>query len=202
MLIVNLPIEDLDERYSKQWNKWFADYAKKYNCITINPPLPIRKGLPEGGFLDAIGTTFYKSHQIAEVASKVASGEIPRDSKVVFLIQDGWFPVEQLAYMRDMLKCRYWKFVGIWHDGTYDEWDLTARNNMYIWGEDLENSWFKIYDKIVVGSYYHANVLSRKRKVDPINVYIIPWHVAVPSLDITNKKNIIVFRSEERRVGK
>jgi hypothetical protein len=194
--IINVPIESLEDRYSADWNRWFDDYIVKNNLggstLTIYPT-PLRDKIKEGDFLDIVGTNYFKSKQIAEICERVDCGHIPRDEKVVFLIQDGWFPIEQLAYLRDMLGCHYWKFVGIFHAGTYSKWDLTARSHMYTWGEDLENSWFKIYDKIIVGSWHHKSLLRETRKVPIHKIKIIPWHVEVPKLDITKKENIVVF---------
>ena len=195
MLIVNLPIEDLEERYSKQWNEGFEEYISDYNVQNVKTIYPgtLRSNIKDGAFLDITGTVYFKSKQIASIAKKVDEGEIPRNEKVVFLIQDGWFPVEQLAYIKDMLGCRYWKFVGIFHSGTYDEWDMTARKHLYTWGKDIETGWFKIYDAIVVASLFHRGLLISERNVFSEKIHVIPWNVTVPDLDTKNKENIIVF---------
>jgi hypothetical protein len=194
MQIVNIPIESLEERYSAQWNKWFDNYVEDNNVQDVYTVYPntLRNTIKDGDFLDVVSTVHFKSHQIANICWRVDRGLIPRDKKVVFLIQDGWFPVEQLAYLRDMLSCRYWKFVGVFHAGTYSKYDMTARQGMYTWGEELENSWFKIYDKIIVGSQHHADLLLSMRKVNPKKLHVIPWKVEVPSLSVT-KENIVVF---------
>ena len=194
MMIVNIPIEPLEERYSAQWCKWFEDEltARAYNYFSITPIKPLAK-IKEGAFLDIIGTTRYKAQQIDLIAQMTnIAGGIERDRRVVFLIHDGWFPVEQLAYMRDMLGCHDWRFVGIFHDGTYDKWDMTARNNMYTWGEDIENGWFKIYDKVIVASNYHKQTLLETRCIPDHKIEVIPWKVEVPD-SIVKKENIIVF---------
>lgn len=196
MYIVNVPIESLEERYSAQWNQWFADYFKSVDdeYCTIIMPTSLRPTIQDGAFLDVIGTTKFKVDQISEICTKVDSGQIPRHRKVVFLVQDGWFPIEQLAYLRDMLGCHQWKFIGIFHDGTYDKWDLTARNRMYTWGEPLENSWFKIYDSVVVGSEYHKSVLLAERQIPESKIRVIPWCVKVPGKYVgIEKQKIVVF---------
>lgn len=194
-MIVNVPIESLEDRYSADWNKWFAEYtdANEIPVKTIYPPVVLRDTIKEGEFLDVVSTTCFKADQIGIICSQVDKGNIPRDEKVVFLIQDGWFPVEQLAYLRDMLGCHYWKFVGIFHAGTYSKWDLTARSHMYQWGEALENSWFKIYDKIIVGSNHHKRLLLETRNVPDHKIQVILWPVKVPVLDTKHKENIVVF---------
>jgi hypothetical protein len=195
MMICNVPIEPIEERYSADWNRWFKQELidRKYSYVNISLAPRVDK-IREGAFLDVIGTMHYKAIQIAKIAEYVDDGTIPRNEKVIFLVHDGWFPIEQLAYMRDMLGCYEWKFVGIFHAGTYDRWDQTAQHGMYQWGEDLENAWFKIYDMVVVASDYHANLLMETRNIPLRKIEIIPWKVEVPKDLIGTKKiNCIVY---------
>jgi hypothetical protein len=196
MIIVNVPIEPIEMRYSADWNKWFIAElnARSVNNFSTVMGAPLSPGIREGAFLDIIGTHKFKADQVSQICSAVDQGFIPRNERVVFIIQDGWFPVEQLAYMRDMLGCHEWKFVGLFHAGTYDRWDQTAQHGMYTWGEDLENAWFKIYDRVIVASDYHRDLLLRTRKVDSSGLYVVPWKVEVPQ-DLVNvtKANQIVF---------
>lgn len=191
MNIVNVPIEPLDERYSAQWCRWFETALEKIKHVTVQPSS--KTSIQEGAFLDIVGTVSFKSRQLALICEMLDSGLISRIEKTVFIIQDGWFPIEQLAYIRDLLGCHQWKFIGIFHDGTYDKWDLLARKHCYIWGNDLERSWFKIYDRIVVGSYYHQDVLDEERGIRVNKVSVIPWPILVPYLGQVEKKNIVVF---------
>lgn len=195
MQIVNVPIESLDQRYTGQWSRMFHDAFKaRYDTITVDP-VPMTSTIRDGAFLDVISTIKYKSNQVSTIASLVDSGDIKRDRRVVFIIQDGWFPIEQLAYLRDLLGCHYWRFVGIFHDGTYDKWDLTARSRMYTWGEELENSWFKIYDKIVVGSQYHKDVLLEERRVPEHKINVMFWPIDLACMKHVrpNKEKFVVF---------
>ena len=173
-MIVNVPIEPLDERYSKQWGEWFEKYLKDVQQYISICPTPMADTIRDGAFLDVVGTVHYKSEQISQICQLVDDKIIPRDRRVVFLIQDGWFPIEQLAYIRDLLECHDWKFVGIFHDGTYDKHDLLARKKLYTWGEPLENSWFRIYDKVIVGSHYHKQVLLEERQIPEHKIEVIP----------------------------
>ena len=190
MMIVNVPIEPLDERYSAQWCQWFETALQDTKHITVLPES--KPVIGEGAFLDIVGTVSFKSRQIAEICRLLDEGTISRTEKTVFIIQDGWFPIEQLAYIRDLLGCHQWKFIGIFHDGTYDKWDLLARKRCYVWGDYLERSWFKIYDKIVVGSEYHSDVIVEERQVPFHKIEIIPWPVRVPQWKL-DKENIIIF---------
>lgn len=199
MKIINIPIEQIEMRYSANWLKWFKEelQERKYDHWNIHDSMwMMRKDIKDGAFLDVVGTQFYKSKQIEFICQLVDKGFILRNERVVFLIHDGWFPVEQLAYIRDGLGCHEWKFVGIFHDGTYDKYDWTAKNNMYVWGEDLENSWFKIYDKVIVGSNYHKQVLLESRNIPAHKIEVIPWRVRIENIDDytqSSKENLVVW---------
>ena len=181
-MVINIPIEPIEHRYSADWNRWFEKELKdrKFDYWTILPNRLRDDKIREGAFLDVVNTTYFKAKQIAEIAGRFELGEIPRNERVVFLIHDGWFPIEQLAYMRDMLGCYEWKFVGLFHAGTYDRWDQLAQHGMYTYGEDLENAWFKIYDKVIVASNYHRNLLCLHRDINSERIEVIPWKVEVP----------------------
>jgi hypothetical protein len=195
MLIINIPIEPIEMRYSVDLDRWFKEALtkKKYNFITIEGT-PLSKGIDEGAFLDVCGTMNYKAQQIEIISRLVKNGTIPRNERVVFIMHDGWFPVDQLAYMRDMLGCHEWKFVGLFRAGTYDRWDQLAQHGMYQWGEDLENSWFKIYNKIIVASHFHKQMLLERRKVVDHKFEVIPWKEEVPK-DLVGlpKVNQVIF---------
>lgn len=112
-MIVNIPIESIEDRYSANWNRWFeARTANNHDWLTIYPA-PLTSKIEDGAFLDITGTNYFKAMQIAEIAMLVKNGSIPRNERVVFFIHDGWFPVEQLAYIRDMLGCYDWRIVDI-----------------------------------------------------------------------------------------
>jgi glycosyltransferase involved in cell wall biosynthesis len=197
MIVVNVPIEELESRYSAQWANWFhVELCKKgYTTIPIHPST-LRSEIKDGAFLDVVGTHYAKASQIQRICQLIDDGTIPRNERVVFLFQDGWFPVEQLAYIRDGLKCHDWRFVGLFHDGNWDVWDFVTRSNMYVWGEELENAWFKIYDRVVVASEYHERVLLETRIIPNHKIEVIPWKVEVPKelLEYPSKKeNIVVF---------
>ena len=194
MMIVNVPIEPIEHRYSKDWYDWFELELKvrAFGHLTVVGEHASKLSAEQ--FLDPVQTNKYKASQIHHICSAIESGHIPRDRRVVFLIHDGWFPVEQIAYMRDMLSCYDWKIVGLFHAGTYDPWDQLAQHKMYTYGEDLENAWFRIYDRVVVGSNYHRSLLCESRNIRSEKIRVIPWKVEVPK-DLLNwpKGNIITF---------
>lgn len=201
-MIVNVPIEPVEGRYSADWIRWFSEelHGSNSDFITIAPePLYTDNKIRHGAFLDVVGTNYYKSQQIAAICRSIDNGVIPKNNRVVFIFHDGWFPIEQLAYIRDMLGCQYnWKFIGLFHAGTYDPWDQTAQHNMDYWGEHIERGWFNIYDAVVVASEYHRSLLMKTRQPNCL-LYVIPWKVEVPEFlrDHTvwevDKKDRVVF---------
>lgn len=185
-------MQSIDSSYSKQWYEWFEKELKNRNVkyLTINPwPLVNDTGK---GYTDIVSVAHFRAAQFQTICELIQENKIKKNERVVFFFHNAWFPIEQLAMLRDMLGAHDWKFVGCFRDGTYDKWDLSARTNQYVWGRDIENGWLKIYDKVIVGSQYHADVIMEERIVRPSKIQVIPWHVEVP--DITrSKENIIVF---------
>jgi len=164
-----LPIEDLEERYSKQWNVWFKNEfdqrGMKYRYIH---PQPLRTEIKDGAFLDVIGTHYFKSMQIAEVCRIL---DTERDylsllDQVLIFVEDGWFPgIESLFYIRQALKMWNLKFVALFHAGTYDHADFLYRLGMEPWGEHLERSWMVGFDKILLSVPFHKELLLKMRDV-------------------------------------
>ena len=191
-MIVLFPIEPLDERYSTQWLTWFETEFKRKNInwITINPD-PLTNKIENGAFLDICGTNYYKASQLMQFIKlmrykKIGNGDI------VFL-HDIWFPgLESLAYIRDALNLDI-KIVGCLHAGTYDSTDFIAQKGMGVWGKDLENSWFKLVDKVFVGSEYHKKLILRKRKIDEKKLIKTGFPIYWNRSTTTKKENIVLF---------
>jgi glycosyltransferase involved in cell wall biosynthesis len=192
IMVVNVPMQPIDSSYSKQWYEWFEAELNARNIahITILPQQLVQD--IGKGYIDTVSVIHFRAAQLQLITGFIQAGRIPKNERVVFFFHNAWFPIDQLAFLRDMLGAHDWKFVGCFRDGTYDKWDMSARNNMYVWGRDIENGWLKIYDKIIVGSEYHYDVIVEERVVRESKIAIIPWHVEVPDIEI-EKENIIVF---------
>jgi len=163
-MLINIPIESLEERYSQQWNSWFPEEFTKHDFpfITIHPT-PLTNKIERGSFLDVAATNYFKATQNAVIASMFYKDEIT-DGDVLFF-HDIWHPgLEAAAYMRDGLN-RDVKICGCIFAGTYDPYDFTFKRGMGYWGKDLENSWFKILDKIFVATEFHKRLILEHREV-------------------------------------
>lgn len=191
--VLFFPIEKLEERYSADWYKWFVSEFEKYKVdFHVFDPIPLSDKITSGSFLDVCGTNWYKAIQIKQFSEFVYRGNI-KDSDVVFLM-DAWFPgLESIAYIRDALNLKF-KICGIFHAGTYDPYDFLTKKGMGYWGKSLEESWFRILDKIFVATKFHKRLLTETRDINPNKIVVTGLPTMLnPPLDNDNKENIIVF---------
>ena len=193
--IINVPIEPLEERYSAQWNRWIPQELKRLgvNYIHLNWVQPLSTEIRNGSFLDVIGTNYYKASQLQQLMVMFEQGQINHGD--VILLNDIWFPgLEMLAYVRDALRIDF-KIAGVAHAGTWDPYDFLTQMDMEYWAKDLENSWFKIIDYILVNSHYHKKLLIETRKVDRYKLFVVGYPFKPEEFVIPNhpKENIVVF---------
>lgn len=194
MRVIFFPIEKLEERYSSQWYKWFMNEFDKNKVEVIDIyPEPLSAIIRDGSFLDVCGTNYFKSLQIADFSKKAFNHKIKNDDVLFFM--DAWFPgLEAVAYIRDALKLNF-KICGIFHAGTYDCNDFTAKTGMGYWGKCLEESWFRIMDKIFVATKYHKDLLITTRDVDPNKIVVtgLPTTLDLEFVPLGLKSNSVVF---------
>jgi len=193
--IILVPIEPLDARYSIQWLAWFTKVItedSRFDLIVVDPE-PLTTDIESGAFLDVVGTNYYKAAQIQELCKLIYAGTITEDDTILLL--DGWFPgVEALAYMRDGLQ-RNFKIAGCFHAGTYDASDFISKMGMGVWGEDLENCWFSMYDSVFVATEYHKDLICYNRKVNPYKIHVTGFPIYFDSSNHKkwDKRKIVVF---------
>lgn len=125
MTVFVVPIEPLDNRYTKEWYEHIPNQLKGMlpsgtEIVVVDGMDISERGVTPGAFLDFQGTNIYKSSQliaIAEVFDKVKDGD-------QFLFTDAWNPaILMVKYMADLLG-RTITMHGIWHAGSYDETDI------------------------------------------------------------------------------
>lgn len=191
--IIYVPIEPLTERYSAQYLEWFPREFKKagIECLTI-APRTIYDKIRDGSFLDVCGTNYYKAVQIKSLCEMAFHGEIT-DDDVIFL-GDMWMPgLESISYIRDALKIKF-KIVGMLYAGTYDPYDFLTKNGMGHWGKPLEESWFKIVDKIFMATNFHKRLVMQTREIDPKKLVVTGHPICLDWDDEEcEKENIVVF---------
>lgn len=194
MRVIFFPIEPLEERYSADWFKWFYAAFKQADVeVVMIHPDSLCDRITQGSFLDVCGTNYYKAQQIAEFSTMAFNRHV-KDDDVVFLM-DAWFPgLESIAYIRDALKLKF-KIMGIFHAGTYDPFDYLTKSGMQYWGKPLEESWFRILDKVFVATNFHKRLITSTRDVDPKKIIVtgIPACLDWDDDEEYRKENIVVF---------
>ena len=156
-----LPIEPLEQRYTKQVLDWtVAELEDKCVFSTKNPfaynnkggllynvilPAPTYKTIENGQFLDIGGTLLFKLNQLKMVIEQLQSGVI-QDGDVVF-VMDIWFPgLECIRYYTDLMGFKNFKIAGIQHAGRSDYMDFIRQAGG--WADDAELAFLNSCDML------------------------------------------------------
>jgi glycosyltransferase involved in cell wall biosynthesis len=196
-VILNIPIEPLEERYSNQWRKWFSNAfaAEGFHVVDIDPPATTSGLIHRGSFLDVVETNQYKTLQTLQIINQIIL--LSRDIEIILFFHDLWHPgLSNIAYVRDGLQLPNIRICGCLHAGSYDDWDFLNKVGMRPWAMHLENGWFgKIADQIYVATGFHKNLLASRRRVDPDKIIVtgFPMYPDFISEQYSEKDNIIVF---------
>lgn len=189
-MLINIPIESLEERYSAQWNEWVPHSFQAYDVpfLTVYPDTSYTR-IESGEFLDVIGTHKFKLAQLQTLIQMVHSKQITDD---VLFFHDLWFPgIEALFYIRDALGLKF-KITGCLHAGTWDDWDYLTQKGMRRWAQDIEIGWLKGIDLVFVATHFHADLIHHKRFPDArVAVTGFPIHSLAKSP--AKKENLVIF---------
>jgi glycosyltransferase involved in cell wall biosynthesis len=196
-MLINLPIESLEERYSAAWNRHFpiAFSGLGVQFLTIHPNIggDINK-ISRGQFLDVVRTNEFKAHQIAWLLSLFDQEKI-KANDVIFL-QDLWYPgLESLFYVRDGLGIDF-KIAGLLHAGTYDPHDFLTQRGMERWARGIETAWWSEVDAVFVATEFHKQMLIHRRMFtssDRLYVTGFPLFQEPQYVEPEEKQNIVVF---------
>lgn len=166
-IILFMPLELFEERYTIQWFEWFLDaFQKSKKPYYTFMGVTLTDTIQDGVFLDVCSTNYFKMRQLAEVIKFIKRNQTL--SMTVFSL-DLWHPgIEALAYLRDALKLQL-KIKGILHAGTYDPHDFLHQKGMEKWGMYLEKSWLTIFDEVYVATNFHRNLICQKRGYEYFN---------------------------------
>jgi len=200
MKIHIVPIEPMLERYSAQWLDWIATYLIQNPIIQTRIYEPYdylhtqtTSTITHGQFLDVYETNSYKMTQLQWLIEALKSGQIANGDTILLL--DGWFPgIETIAYIRDCMGLDI-KIVALFHAGTYDPHDYLTQKRVGYWGQDIENGWFKIYDKVLVATHYHRQLLCNSRCVEPHKVQVVffPMFHTWNPIEVERHPKLVVF---------
>lgn len=189
-------LEELDERYTAQWARWFPQELEN-----LHIPYEIIKGekltskIESGNVLDTHGTNYYKASQLEQICKLFKDKKIKNGDN--FLLYDGWFPgVEMIKYMANMDNINI-KVYSIFHAGTYDCYDFTHKVGMDEWAKNLEEHWFnEFYDGIFLATQFHKDLICQNRFIKnqrKLHVTGLPLYPSeFPKFEI-EKENLVVF---------
>lgn len=198
MKLINIPIEPLEDRYSKQWDGWFNKAFSDENSFTSVHSVyggETSGKIKDGSFLDVVETNQYKLVQLQQLL-KILPALKGTGETVVLFFHDLWFPgLEMIAYVRDGLGFKNLRITGCLHAGSYDPFDFLNKQKMTYWAADIENSWFGcIVDEIYVATHYHKKLLTDKRQVLPLKVKVTGFPIYPNSIILPDfKEDLIVF---------
>jgi len=164
-MIVLLPLESLEIRYTEQWRTWFYSELDKSTVeyrVVLGDALTSKIEL--GSVLDAYGTNYWKATQMARLIKLMHNKEVKSSDTLLFA--DLWSPgIEALQYISDMGGARP-AITGILHAGSWDANDFTYKKGMRPWAHGIEQSWLNMFDMVFLGSYYHKNLIQENHIVD------------------------------------
>ena len=162
-----IPIEPIDQRYTKQWydnipltlKAKIAERELNYFVQTIDGEDFKPDVRTEGAFLDFGATNVYKATQAAEVSRMFSNGKVKAGDK--FLITDAWnFIITPIKYMSDLLDIPV-EIHSIWHAGAYDPTDILGYKMSKPWPSHVEKSWYYSSDYNYFATNFHKNMFLR-----------------------------------------
>lgn len=146
-MIIYLPLENIEQRYTKMMNASIKPYVDVYLYPEFNLPEVIEKG----EFLDINKTSIFKAKQLEMVARMFYENKIKDGDH--FLIGDIFFPgIETIKYMSELQNIKV-TVSGFNYAGRADETDFVQSLNE--WADYSENGYHEICDIVFVGSDTH-----------------------------------------------
>ena len=164
-----IPIEPIDQRYTKQWYDNIPVILEQqagsdYNIVTVDGEDFAPEQRTEGAFLDFGATNVYKATQTAEVSKLFSNGKVKAGDK--FLVTDAWnFIITPIRYMSDLLDIPV-EIHGIWHAGAYDPTDILGYKMRKDWPHHVEKSWFHACDYNYYATNFHKDMFLRNLNIN------------------------------------
>ena len=150
-MFYHIHLEQLDERYTVQWYRWFASELTKRQVAYINiSGEALSPETPSGQFLHWASRCHYTAAQNKKIAFQFAEQLVDDDD--IFYFADIWHPgLEAVAYMAELNNIKV-KIYAHQHAGVFDKTDIVRP--LVSWGAYQEAAWYRICDKVFVGSVY------------------------------------------------
>ena len=158
MKVWYLPLEPLDERYTRLMLNWVTeamddlrmDLSMDYEVIFGDQRT---EKIRTGEWLDVYDTSAWKASQLSRLMARMDEVE---DGDVV-LLGDVWFPgIESIAFVNELAGRRI-KVAGWHYAGCFDRHDLLAKK-LTRWGPAFERLLFDgVLDGVCYGSKFHRD---------------------------------------------
>ena len=169
-MIFIVPIEPIDQRYTKQW---YYNIPKDLQKLD----LPYRivgddnndAGTTTGAFLNFAYTNKYKAKQVQQISDLFTMGQVSPGDK--FLVTDAWnFVITAIRYMSDLLDIPV-EIHGIWHAGAYDPSDILGMKMKGDVAHNVERSWFHACDYNYFATEFHKNMFLSNLNIEKKHHY-------------------------------
>lgn len=167
-----VPIEPIDQRYTKQWYYNIPEIIRstahqrgqQIEVITVDGET-VPDGTTQGAFLDFAATNVYKASQASKISQLFVNGQIKPGDK--FLITDAWnFVITPLKYMSELLNIPV-EIHSIWHAGAYDPTDILGMSMSKPWPWEAERSWYYSSDYNYFATEFHRQMFLKNLNIDP-----------------------------------
>ena len=155
-----VPIEPIDQRYTKQWHENLprligARVQVPWSIVTIEGR-QTKTGTTAGAFLDFGATNIYKASQVQDIAARFSRGEVKAGDK--FLVTDAWnFAITAIRYMSELMDIPV-EIHGIWHAGAYDPTDILGMKMAKGWSSNQERAWYYACDYNYFATEFHKDM--------------------------------------------
>lgn len=158
-----VPLEPIDQRYTKQWytdvpNIIATGMSKTGSNFKIKNirGVPVEDRTTPGAFLDFGKTNAWKASQVQVIARMFSEGQVEPGDK--FLITDTWnFAVTAIRYMSELMNVPV-ELHGIWHAGAYDPTDILGMKMSKDWPPHQELAWFYACDYNYFATKFHKDM--------------------------------------------
>lgn len=164
MRLIYVPLEDVEQRYTKMMNAELKRHADVY----LYPEFDFPEVIEKGQFLDVNKTIIFKSRQLTMIAKMFYDGKIEEGD--IFIIGDIFFPgIESIRYMAELQGIKV-QIYGFNYAGRADKTDFVQKLGK--WADASEQGYHDICDGIFVGSENHKMDVIRYFDLEPSMVHV------------------------------
>jgi len=84
-----ITLEPIEQRYTKQWYKfWKDEFSKFFSKVIYIDGDPVSDKIENGRFLDINQTNIWKAEQVKKLAKLIGEGKVENHDQFIFM--DGW----------------------------------------------------------------------------------------------------------------